>query len=211
MYPLPSHGTLRASIPRRSGRLMLNTSRLDVTSIQLLPVCLSMYFHSFECTAVMRRRGANEQPRIWSLVPHYVGIGRVWVVFWRRRVPPWLGITHGTSTLSFFLLEVANEKKEERRKERAANESYTTYVINDAGSTYSNAYFELNYINVFSSSPSTTSSSAKTSATGATTTISTGPGSTTTAPVQAGNGAAARVGSTGGLVLVALVGSLLLL
>jgi hypothetical protein len=98
----------------------------------------------------------------------------------------------------------------ERRRIRA-DISYTTYVINDAGSTYSNAYFELNYINVFSSSPSTTSSSAKTSATGATTTISTGPGSTTTAPVRAGNGGSARVGSSGGLVVAALVGSLLLL
>jgi hypothetical protein len=101
--------------------------------------------------------------------------------------------------------------KEKRRNGEGADESYTTYVINDAGATYSNAYFELNYINVFSSSPSTTTSSSKTSATGATTTISTGPGSTTTAPVRAGNGAGARVGSSGGLVVAALVGSLLLL
>lgn len=98
----------------------------------------------------------------------------------------------------------------ERRRIRA-DISYTTYVINDAGSTYANAYFELNYINVFSSSATTTSSSAKASGTGATTTISTGPGATTTAPVRAANGAGARVGSAGGLVVVALVGSLLLL
>jgi hypothetical protein len=99
-------------------------------------------------------------------------------------------------------------------KERA-NKSYTTYVINDAGSTYSNAYFELNYINVFSSSassPSTSSSSAKTSGTGATTTISTGPGATTSAPVRAGNGAGSRVGSSGvGMLVAALIGSLMFL
>ncbi|WVO18318.1 hypothetical protein L204_106033 [Cryptococcus depauperatus] len=31
---------------------------------------------------------------------------------------------------------------------------YTTYVINDAAATYANAYFEINYINVYSSHPS---------------------------------------------------------
>jgi hypothetical protein len=117
MYPLPSHGTLRASIPRRSGRLMLNTSRLDVTSIQLLPVCLSMYFHSFECTAVMRRRGANEQPRIWSLVPHYVVIGRVWVVSWLKLVLPWLGITHGTCAHCFLTVFFLELRKNHRRND----------------------------------------------------------------------------------------------
>jgi hypothetical protein len=117
---------------------------------------------------------------------------------------------------SFFLSskrEGEGVKKE--RKNEEADISYTTYVINDAGATYSNAYFELNYINVFSSSPSTTSSSARTSAgtsaTGATTTITTGPGATTTAPVRAGNGGNARVGSAVGMVVVALVGSLMLL
>ncbi|WVR04849.1 hypothetical protein IAU60_001861 [Kwoniella sp. DSM 27419] len=30
---------------------------------------------------------------------------------------------------------------------------YTTYVINDASTTYANAYFELNYINVYTSNP----------------------------------------------------------
>jgi len=101
--------------------------------------------------------------------------------------------------------------------EERADVSYTTYVINDAGATYANAYFELNYINVFSSSSSagasasSTSSAAGSGRTGATTTISTGPGSTSTAPVRAGNGAGARVKSAGGLVVIALVGSLLLL
>ena len=98
-----------------------------------------------------------------------------------------------------------------KEDDQGADNSYTTYVINDAGSTYANAYFELNYINVFSSSATTTSSSAKSSGTGATTTISTGPGATTTAPVRAANGAGARVGSARGLVVVGLVGSLLLL
>jgi hypothetical protein len=31
-----------------------------------------------------------------------------------------------------------------------ANDSYTTYVINDGGATYADAYFELNYVNIFS-------------------------------------------------------------
>lgn len=34
--------------------------------------------------------------------------------------------------------------------------SYTTYVVGD-GSTYSNAYFEINYINIFSTSTSSAS------------------------------------------------------
>lgn len=33
--------------------------------------------------------------------------------------------------------------------------SYTTYVINNASTTYAQAYFEINYINVYSSNPST--------------------------------------------------------
>lgn len=85
--------------------------------------------------------------------------------------------------------------------------SYTTYVIDDAAATYANAYFELNYINVFSSSAATTisssSSSARVSGTGVTTTISTGPGATTTAPVRAGNGAGTRT-TFDGLVWTAL-------
>jgi len=111
----------------------------------------------------------------------------------------------------------ASERGQRENSGIEADISYTTYVINDASATYANAYFELNYINVFSSSSSastsasSTSSSARSSGTGATTTISTGPGSTTTAPVRAGNGAGARVKSAGGLVVTALVGSLLLL
>lgn len=100
---------------------------------------------------------------------------------------------------------------------KRANSSYTTYVIDDASTTYANAYFELNYINVFSNStsstPSSSSSSAKASGSGATTTISTGPGSaTTTAPVRAGNGATALGGGLGGLLgmLIAGLGALIL-
>lgn len=65
----------------------------------------------------------------------------------------------------------------------ADSDSYTTYVINDQEATYANAYFELNYINVFSTSTSgSASSGSNASTTGsttsqkATTTISTGPG-----------------------------------
>lgn len=32
--------------------------------------------------------------------------------------------------------------------------SYTTYVINDGSTTYAQAYFEINYVNVYSSNPS---------------------------------------------------------
>jgi len=88
--------------------------------------------------------------------------------------------------------------------------SYTTYVIDDASTTYANAYFELNYINVFSTSNS--SSSTATTGTGggstssATTTVSTGPGSSTT-PVRAGNGATSRYDlSNFGGVLVGMAG-----
>lgn len=66
----------------------------------------------------------------------------------------------------------------------ADSESYTTYVINDQEATYANAYFELNYINVFSTSTSGSasgsgsndSSTGSTTSQRATTTISTGPG-----------------------------------
>jgi len=139
----------------------------------------------------------------------------VWVVYWPKLVLPWLGITHGMSAHTFLLLHLRNEERGKDEMRSKANKSYTTYVINDASATYSNAYFELNYINVFSSSSSasasTTASSSRSSATGATTTISTGPGSTTTAAVRAGNGAGSRIGSAGGLVVVALVGSLMFL
>jgi hypothetical protein len=37
---------------------------------------------------------------------------------------------------------------------------YTTYVINDGSATYANAYFELNYINVYSSSTETANPAA---------------------------------------------------
>ncbi|RSH92423.1 hypothetical protein EHS25_008838 [Saitozyma podzolica] len=45
------------------------------------------------------------------------------------------------------------------------NTCYTTYVINDAETTYANAYFEINYINVYSNS--TTSAANSTSGSGA--------------------------------------------
>ncbi|WWC86640.1 uncharacterized protein L201_001517 [Kwoniella dendrophila CBS 6074] len=39
---------------------------------------------------------------------------------------------------------------------------YTTYVINDGSTTYANAYFELNYINIYTNNATTTSSSSTT-------------------------------------------------
>jgi hypothetical protein len=60
--------------------------------------------------------------------------------------------------------------------------SYTTYVIDDAAATYANAYFELNYINVYSTSSNSSSaagSSSSSSTTGRpTTTVNSGPGAT---------------------------------
>ncbi|WVQ98328.1 hypothetical protein IAU59_005451 [Kwoniella sp. CBS 9459] len=76
---------------------------------------------------------------------------------------------------------------------------YTTYVIDDASSTYANAYFELNYINVFStnssgsdSGPSTTN---PTDGMGkATTTVTAGVGSHTNGTsAGGGNSGATRV------------------
>ncbi|EIW71075.1 hypothetical protein M231_03526 [Tremella mesenterica] len=53
---------------------------------------------------------------------------------------------------------------------------YTTYVINqDPGTTYANAYFEFNYINIFSSSGNSSISASK-SGSGATSTITAGAG-----------------------------------
>jgi hypothetical protein len=79
-----------------------------------------------------------------------------------------------------------------------ADRSYTTYVINDAEQTYANAYFELNYINVYSTSSNSSSSSSGTaSATGATTTVSTGPGSSTGASQSQNAGDKRYVGIAG--------------
>lgn len=71
------------------------------------------------------------------------------------------------------------------------NTCYTTYVIDDAEATYAQAYFELNYINVFSTS-TTASGGGNSSSSGgggggssgspsATTTVSSGPGSSSSA------------------------------
>ncbi|ORX35900.1 concanavalin A-like lectin/glucanase domain-containing protein [Kockovaella imperatae] len=53
------------------------------------------------------------------------------------------------------------------------NTCYTTYVINNASTTYANAYFEINYLNVYSTSTSGSSSSGS-SASGASSTITAG-------------------------------------
>lgn len=54
--------------------------------------------------------------------------------------------------------------------------SYTTYVINDGSTTYSQAYFEINYVNVYSSNPSSVTtispSGPSTSATSTTASVS---------------------------------------
>lgn len=44
--------------------------------------------------------------------------------------------------------------------------SYTTYVINEAQQKYANAYFEINYVNIYSSTKSNVSSSASASSSG---------------------------------------------
>ncbi|OWT36813.1 hypothetical protein C362_05550 [Cryptococcus neoformans Bt1] len=43
---------------------------------------------------------------------------------------------------------------EKRPTHKFVSISYTTYVINDGSTTYSQAYFEINYVNVYSSNPS---------------------------------------------------------
>ncbi|BEI85927.1 hypothetical protein CcaverHIS002_0602140 [Cutaneotrichosporon cavernicola] len=66
------------------------------------------------------------------------------------------------------------------------NTCYTTYVINDASETYKNAYFELNYINIYSTAvePSTTNSSSG-SASGSASGAATGGGAKTTSTAGA--------------------------
>lgn len=55
------------------------------------------------------------------------------------------------------------------------NTCYTQYVIDDASATYANAYFEINYINVYSSASAVSSSSGDSSTS---TSATLGPGST---------------------------------
>ncbi|KAL7419058.1 hypothetical protein Q5752_005894 [Cryptotrichosporon argae] len=50
------------------------------------------------------------------------------------------------------------------------NTCYTTYVINDQEATYANAYFEINYINVYSNSTASSNASEPSGAASATTT-----------------------------------------
>ncbi|WWC59736.1 uncharacterized protein I303_102298 [Kwoniella dejecticola CBS 10117] len=64
---------------------------------------------------------------------------------------------------------------------------YTTYVINDASQTYANAYFELNYINVYTTNSSASGDLPSPSGIGkSTTTITAGTGSRTTSGVAGG-------------------------
>ncbi|ODN79371.1 hypothetical protein L202_03375 [Cryptococcus amylolentus CBS 6039] len=69
---------------------------------------------------------------------------------------------------------------------------YTTYVINDQSTTYAQAYFEINYINVFSSNPSsvTTIGSSPSSSSSASESVAentwTGAKTTTTSDVKIG-------------------------
>lgn len=95
-------------------------------------------------------------------------------------------------------------------------DSYTTYVIDDAEATYASAYFELNYINVFSTSTSGGggggggSSSTNPSAT---TTVSSGPGSSSSGASGADNSPNAalsnkRFRGVAGLTMGGVVGGL---
>ncbi|WRT64521.1 uncharacterized protein IL334_001453 [Kwoniella shivajii] len=68
---------------------------------------------------------------------------------------------------------------------------YTTYVIDDGSTTYANAYFELNYINIYASSSNSSGSGSATSPSGigkATTTITAGVGSQTSTKISSTNG-----------------------
>ena len=69
------------------------------------------------------------------------------------------------------------------------NTCYTTYVINDASSTYANAYFELNYINVYATDGASSSSTSKSSS--ATRTNSNSPTTTITGGALTSSGASA--------------------
>nr|XP_031860784.1 uncharacterized protein CI109_003828 [Kwoniella shandongensis]KAA5527856.1 hypothetical protein CI109_003828 [Kwoniella shandongensis] len=86
---------------------------------------------------------------------------------------------------------------------------YTTYVINDGSTTYANAYYELNYINIYSSSSSSSSSSNSTAS--ATTTLTAGvsgaSGTAKSSASAASSGAASGAirQTAGGMGAVALV------
>lgn len=71
---------------------------------------------------------------------------------------------------------------EKRPTHKFVSISYTTYVINDGSTTYSQAYFEINYVNVYSSNPSsvTTISPSGPSTSATTTTASVSNNITTT-------------------------------
>lgn len=77
--------------------------------------------------------------------------------------------------------------------------SYTTYVIDDASATYANAYFEINYLNIYSSNGASSSPSSSASASGSarsnspTTTISAGAGQSGASGASNPTGAGSRV------------------
>lgn len=70
---------------------------------------------------------------------------------------------------------------------------YTTYVINDASETYANAFFELNYINIYSNASST---GTETSTSAAGTKIGTGTATGTATGTKSGSGTGTTVTST---------------
>ncbi|CAK9779454.1 hypothetical protein CC85DRAFT_266919 [Cutaneotrichosporon oleaginosum] len=90
------------------------------------------------------------------------------------------------------------------------NTCYTTYVINDASETYKNAYFELNYINIYSTGvePSSSNSTASASRSGSSTArTSASPGATGTSGARRALDMPIRFGWAAG-VAAALGGAL---
>lgn len=99
-----------------------------------------------------------------------------------------------------------------------ADGGYTTYVINDGSATYANAYFELNYINIFSSATSADSSTPDTAASGSgtgssasvtrsnapTTTLTSGSTSRTSGAAAQSSGAAGPVTELKGVYWLAV-------
>jgi hypothetical protein len=103
-----------------------------------------------------------------------------------------------------------------------AHPSYTTYVINDAGATYANAYFEINYVNIYStaqaeppslagpaagSGSSTTQSASSTSTgrtSGPTTTMSGGASASGAGASATPSGGAGRTAQSNGLAWTGL-------
>ncbi|KAK8847650.1 hypothetical protein IAR55_005509 [Kwoniella newhampshirensis] len=85
---------------------------------------------------------------------------------------------------------------------------YSTYVVNDASATYANAYFELNYINVFSTNSSSSNATSPNGAASATTTLSAGVSGSSGSARPSTSASSAGRASTFGAGMIGLFGVL---